>query len=250
MCDDLRAEARVEPENSSIVGRLLDEISWEGNARRYRGGGRGKENVLTAEVLSPLDFLPRALFLGEVIAGAHGADAARQLVVQEVETATLSFLPGDVSLANSTIRVQPDAVLTSASCYAFVEAKRSRPSRFKSEQLARELIATVQQAGDRVPLFLVILGSPPPVLVDKIPGRVHLEDAISQRLDSVEAWPDARQRVELIESIPDVLAWTTWSDIRGVLAANRCRFSTAPDSVAASVTRLSDAAIRAIDWHS
>lgn len=167
-----------------------------------------------------------------------------------MESATLSFLPGDVSLASSTIRVQPDAVLTSASCYTFVEAKRIRPSRFQTDQLARELIATLQQAGDRVPLLLVIVGSPPPVLVNKMPGRVHLEDAISQRLDSVEAWRDAPHGVDLVESIPDVLAWTTWSDIRGVLAASRGRFWTAPDSIVASVTRLCDAAITAIDWHS
>jgi len=32
MDDDLRGAA-VELENSSIVGRLLDEISWEGNAK-------------------------------------------------------------------------------------------------------------------------------------------------------------------------------------------------------------------------
>lgn len=38
----------AEFENSSMIGRLLDEISWEGNAKKYRGGGRGKENVLTA----------------------------------------------------------------------------------------------------------------------------------------------------------------------------------------------------------
>jgi len=251
MSDDVPTAPRVEPENSSITGRLLDEISWEGNARRYRGGGRGKENVLTAEVFSPLDFLPRASFMGGVIAGAHGADTARQRVVQEVESAILSFLPGDVPLANSTIQVQPDAVLTSSSCYTFVEAKRIRPSRFQRDQLARELIATVQEAGDRVPLLLVILGSPPPVLVDQIPGRVLLEDAISQRLHSVEAERDAPPHgEELIMSIPEVVAWTTWSDIRAVLAANRNRFSTAPDSVAASITRLCDAAIKAIDWHS
>lgn len=251
MSDDVSAAPRVEAENSSIVGRLLDEISWEGNARRYRGGGRGKENVLTAEVFAPLDFLPRASFLGEVIARAHGADAARQRVVQEVESATLSFLPGDVSLRHSTIRVQPDAVLTSSSCYTFVEEKRIRPSRFQRDQLARELIATVQEAGDRVPLLLVVLGSPPPVLVDGIPGRVLLEDAISQRLDGVEAQRDAQPyREELIMCIPEVVAWTTWSDIRAVVAGNRNRFSTAPDSLAASVTRLCDAAITAIDWHS
>jgi hypothetical protein len=49
----------VEPQasgNASVLGRLLEEISWEGaSVRRYRDGGRGHENVLTAEVLTALD---------------------------------------------------------------------------------------------------------------------------------------------------------------------------------------------------
>ena len=43
---------------------LLDELSWEGNAWKYREGGLGLENVLTAEVFQALDFLPREAFLG------------------------------------------------------------------------------------------------------------------------------------------------------------------------------------------
>lgn len=168
MSDDL-AESAAEVGNSSVVGRLLDEISWEGNARKYRGGGRGKENVLTAEVFYPLDFLPRAAFLGQIVASAHGADAARRSLIAEVEDAMVSVLPGDITLAGSTIRVQPDVLLTSASTYTLVEAKRIRPSSFQTDQLARELIATVQQAGEGVPLLLVILGSPPPVRVSRFP---------------------------------------------------------------------------------
>lgn len=91
-------------------------------------------------------------------------------MLDEVEEATLSLLPGDVPIANSTIRVQPDVLVTSSSTYTFVEAKRIRPSSFQTDQLARELILTVQQAGERVPLLLVTLGSPPPVRVNKIPG--------------------------------------------------------------------------------
>ena len=44
-----------------MVGRLLQEISWE-RAISYRAGGKGRENVLTAEVLMALDFLPRTHF--------------------------------------------------------------------------------------------------------------------------------------------------------------------------------------------
>lgn len=47
--------------NTSVLGRLLEEISWEGSrVREYRDGGRGRENVLTAEVLGHfLTFLVR-----------------------------------------------------------------------------------------------------------------------------------------------------------------------------------------------
>lgn len=250
MSDDL-AESAAEVGNSSVVGRLLDEISWEGNARKYRGGGRGKENVLTAEVFYPLDFLPRAAFLGQIVASAHGADAARRSLIAEVEDAMVSVLPGDITLAGSTIRVQPDVLLTSASTYTLVEAKRIRPSSFQTDQLARELIATVQQAGEGVPLLLVILGSPPPVRVLKIPGRVSLEKAIIQRLDKVDAWLESELRPEdLISRLPETLAWTTWGEIRDVLAANRLRFSSAPDGLGRSVSRLCDAAIAAVNWHS
>lgn len=244
-------DGTAEAEYSSITSRLLDEISWEGNARKYRGGGRGRENVLTAEVFYPLDFLPRAAFLGEVIAGAEGADAARRRVVAEIEDAAVSLLPGDVPLANSTISVQPDALLTGASTYTLIEAKRIRSSSFRTDQLAREFIATLQQAGRLVPLLLVILGSPPPIAVDKIIGRVSLDDAITRRLDQVDAWSGATLSPEVLATlITEVVAWTTWSEIRDVLAANRLRYSSAPEGLGSTVSRLCDAAIAAIDWHS
>jgi hypothetical protein len=48
----------------SVLGRLLMELSWVGcNIRDVRDGGLGLENVLTAEALTPLDFLPRTDFL-------------------------------------------------------------------------------------------------------------------------------------------------------------------------------------------
>ena len=105
----------------------MDEISWEGSAKKYRGGGRGTENMVTAEVFSSLGFLPRAAFLGAVIVGAHGVDAARARVAAEVEEAGVSVLPGDVVLAGSSITVQPDVLLTSGSTYILVEAKRILP---------------------------------------------------------------------------------------------------------------------------
>ena len=53
----------VEGGNVSVIGRLLEEISWEGSrVKQYGEGGRGLENVLTAEVLLPLTYFPRGPF--------------------------------------------------------------------------------------------------------------------------------------------------------------------------------------------
>lgn len=70
----------VEGGNVSVIGRLLEEIPWEGaRVKQYRQGGRGMENVLTAEVLLPVTYLPRGPFLAPVLRGAHGASAAVEL---------------------------------------------------------------------------------------------------------------------------------------------------------------------------
>ncbi|MCA4135657.1 hypothetical protein [Arthrobacter sp. M4] len=59
---------------ASVIGRLADELSWAGSSiRRLRNGGRGDENVLTAEVVLLLPLLPRTAFLGGVLMAAHGA---------------------------------------------------------------------------------------------------------------------------------------------------------------------------------
>ena len=78
---------------SSAIRRLLDEISWEGNASKYRDGGLGKETVLTAEVLQALDFLPREAFLGQVLRMAHGADLARAHASSDAEHLVFDVLP-------------------------------------------------------------------------------------------------------------------------------------------------------------
>ena len=171
----------------SMVGKLLEEVSWE-HATSYRHGGRGRENVLSAEVLMALDFLPRDRFLGSVLRAATGADRARAKLINEIEEAELRFLPGDMALAPSRVGsdqlvVQPDALITSPSSFALVEAKRVRASSFQPEQLAREYVATMAHAGTRTPLIL-LLGAEPPVLV-RGRGRMSLEQAISSELASV-----------------------------------------------------------------
>lgn len=109
----------------------------------------------------------------------------------------------------------------------------------------------MQQAGNRVPLLLVILGSPPPVAVETFPQRVPMQDAIMQRLERLDAsWEAPSDPEDLANRITDTLAWTTWADIRHVIGANRHRAAEAPETLAATITRLCDAATTAIDWHS
>ena len=64
---DNEASASTPP---SAIGRLLDEISWEGNARKYRGGGLGRENVLTVEVFSALGTVGLSLGLTPTLPAA------------------------------------------------------------------------------------------------------------------------------------------------------------------------------------
>lgn len=56
----------------SRITRLLEEISRE-KAVKYRAGGRGMDNVLTAEVLIGLDLLPRDRFFAQVVRSCSGA---------------------------------------------------------------------------------------------------------------------------------------------------------------------------------
>lgn len=242
---DLFASGGAQPENSSIVGRLLEEISWEGNARKYRDGGRGKENVLTAEVFYPLAFLPRAAVLGAIVAGAHGANTARRSVLAEVEDTIISVLPGDIQLPNSTIRVQPDALLTSASSYTLVEAKRirpldlpDRPTRAGAYRHSAQGRPARSSAAGRSRL-------PTPGARSQGPWAGGLEDAIAQRLHQVDAsLGNELSPEELITLIPDTVAWTTWDEIRDVLTANRLLFSSAPEGLGGTLSRPCDAASR------
>lgn len=155
-----------EPVNSSVIGRLLEEISWEGRSvRAYRDGGRGRENVLTAEVLWPLSCLPREAFLAAVLRQAHGAEGARVKAAEELEVAEVTLLPDQMELGPGRLIVQPDATIVSPATYTLIEAKRIRRSSFQVGQLAREFVALMATAGDRSPLLLLFLGSPPPVQV-------------------------------------------------------------------------------------
>src|SRR5438309_2388389 len=78
----------------SIIRQLLHEISYEGaSVSKYREGGPGLENVLTAEVLQGLDFLPREQFFKAFVDALSGGNAARAKLKAQSEEAAFSFLP-------------------------------------------------------------------------------------------------------------------------------------------------------------
>jgi hypothetical protein len=238
----------------STVGRLLEEISWE-KASHYRNGGRGRENVLTAEFLLGMDFLPRNVFLGGLLRAAHGADQARFALAAEAEETSLQFLPGDLRVAPARpdqrhFIVQPDAVLTSTSTVAVLEAKRIRPSSFQPEQLARLYVALKANAGERTPLLL-LLGAEPPVHLRGL-GRMSIHNAIAVHIDSVleRGGYLPGMHDELMHGIDDVVCWINWHDAAATIRREAESYSTADTSATAAVRRLAEATLSAIERHS
>jgi hypothetical protein len=243
--------------NESVLGRLLEELSWAGRSiREYRDGGRGAENVLTAEVLMGLDFLPRQAFLGAVVAGAHGGEAARRALCDEIEEAVVTFLPPEIVLnprgrsRGEQLIVQPDGVITSPSCSVLVEAKRIRRSSFQPEQLAREYVALTRDAGSRIPLLLLLLGAEPPVPIAGA-GRREIEEVIAWQLRSVyERTPDHPWSLAtLLDRLPTAYAWITWQELGGIVTEQAGRVRPDNASVAATIDRLAASITRSIRRH-
>lgn len=239
--------------SSSIVGKLLEEISWE-KARDYRAGGQGRENVLTAEVLVGLDFLPRTQFLGNVLRAAHGADNARNKLAEEAEELQMHFLPGDFTLGpdgdKARLVVQPDAIFETPSTYTLVEAKRIRYGSFQPEQLAREYVTLMSRAGSAAPALL-LLGVAPPVRV-KGNGQLEIAEAVSrflrpvlERVDDPSLPPES----ELMERIPEVFCWISWPEVDGCVREAAATYSAGHPSGDASVQRMAAFVQNAIAWH-
>jgi len=244
---------------SSILQQLLHEISYEGAlVERYRGGGLGQENVLTAEVLQGLDFLPREHFFGAVVRAFHGNfPAARARLLDQIEQATFRFLPGPIPFrpsapAGHSYTVNPDGLIQTPDVFVFVEAKRIRHGPFKTEQLAREFVVTVREARPRLPLLLLILGHAPPVKVAGL-GSLSIEAAITSQLKPVLSKLDsALPSGELLALLPESVVWITWQNIADILRAQLSEFtsaSLASPTVCAAVERITGSVIRAIESH-
>ena len=238
--------------NASIIGRLLEEISWEGSrVRLYRRGGLGMENVLTTEVMLPLSFLPRTRFLGEVLRSAHGADAALTEIAAEIEEAEVLVLPPELNLQPAGTVVQPDAVIRTAGGYVLMEAKRVRAASFGPQQLAREYLAVLREAGTSSPVLLLVLGSPPPITVKK-QGLRNIGPAITEQLTQVltSTGSDSERFQDLAGRIPDVVSWITWAEIAGVVTRQLPLATIEDPSLRSTVERLSAAVTSAIAAHS
>ena len=236
----------------SSIGRLLEEVSWEGNARTYRGGGLGRENVLTAEVFSALDFLPREAFLGEIIRQTHsGYSTTKDAVANESENATVTVLPGDVSPADSDVdpgtwRVQPDVLIDSPSAVAFVEAKRIKSSQFQEHQLLKTLAALNEFAGERDSLLLVVTSEPPPYRVER-QGRLSIAESIEHSM-SIVSDPDERKRLRSTAEMS--ICWTTWQDIVEIVSTTATSIAPETGPAAATIERLAYSVSDAVHRHS
>ncbi|MHA7181601.1 hypothetical protein ACX80J_15965 [Arthrobacter sp. MDB2-24] len=237
----------------SMIARLLEEISWE-KATKYRRGGRGMENVLTAEVLIALDLLPRSHFFAALIDSCAGASGTRARLAEQAEIAEMSLLSGDMSVnplrAAAKFIVQPDALISTPDVFAFVEAKRIRTSAFQPEQLAREYVAVMTNARDRLPL-LFLLGVEPPVAVKGL-GKMTLHDAIQLHLPAVleRAGEIGFSEDELMTRVDDVVCWISWDALASSVSEQMASFSCADSSTDAAVQRIGQQAMNAIDWHS
>lgn len=246
-----REEMRVEEmENTSPMGRLLEELSWEGNARKYRGGGRGLENVLVTEVFSLLDQLPRSTFLGAVLTSAHGADRAREAAVSRAEEAVVDLLPGGPDLAPGGPNIQPDGYLHLPDVTVLMEAKRIRQGAFQAEQLAREYLSLLRDHDTEHRLLLLVLPAPPPVLVRGM-GRLAVREAILTPLTAVHARAAAPPPLQyLVAKVDEAVAWLTWSELASVVREQAGSFQNPDASVTASIMRMASALDRAVRWHS
>ena len=252
--DDIRD---YNPDNGSVLGRLLEELSWVGKTiKDYREGGRGFENVLTAEVFQALDFLPRRLFIGEIIRNAHGADTARMALYKEIENASFCLLPGNHYLIPSEKRhqtklpVQPDGLIECSNVYCILEAKRIRTSSFMPEQLSREYVLTMRESKGRIPLLFLVIGEKPPVKVQKH-GRKNIKEAINLYLDSVlkRAERHSFTKSELEEKIDEVVCWTTWNEISRLIKSQRKNLTINDPSIKNCILRVSDSIVDSIKWH-
>jgi len=205
-----------------LIGRLIEELSWEGRSiKNYRGGGRGKENILTAEVFNSLNGLPRDPYLKAVIENSTGSNIAKEALIKELELLNFDLLPGNNPLIKNKnhqegMSVQPDGWIEGGKVICLMEAKRiKKPSEFQKQQLARELFLVHKKKNDKSPVFWLILGKEPPVSVKGL-GRLSIREAVEAELQNVidAADPIDTSYEEMVVSLEDNLLISTWDGIK------------------------------------
>jgi hypothetical protein len=139
-------------------------------------------------------------------------------------------------------------VIHSDRVYCLLEAKRIKSGAFQTEQLAREFLAVTRHASGRQPLLLLLLPAPPPVPVSGH-GRLEIADAIARWLEPVTRKAGFEVGSPPLPRIDEVVAYTTWTQVKGAVASGLREFANADRSVAGSVERLARCLISAIERH-
>ena len=245
----------------SPLTRVLSGVSWEGRKvnTKYRDGGRGVEEVLTAEVFQALEFLPRHPFIEEVAKKIIRLGEEKEPFIEPdyIETVTFEVSPGGgLSLRPSgkthqeRVEVQFDALITTSRCDIYVEAKRLGRSSFQEEQLARTFLIALRESRNRSGKVLLILGEPPPVLIKKM-GRQSIENGILETLpvvyEKTEGIDASLQEVE--SRISDTVAYITWEDIAIAVTKAMERYENHDPSTSAAVKRIAKSLVQSIRWH-
>lgn len=240
------------------LGRLLTVISWEGSAvRQYRRGGRGMENVLTADVFSALDSLPRVPFLANVLSAATWADRGRRDgLLAEIGSAEFTIFPQARALRptakthQARVEVQPDGIIMTSNHAIVVEAKRIKTSSFQPEQLARNVLVALRDSEHRTPTLLLVLGKEPPVLIRRN-GRKPIEEAVELNLEQVYAKTEGINITlrQVRSLVPSLIAWITWRQIVHSIEHTADSFQCPDRWVAESVHRIARTLVCAVEWH-
>jgi hypothetical protein len=90
---------------------------------------------------------------------------------------------------------------------------------------------------------VLVLGVPPPVKVRGLAERIEIPTAISTRLTNVAAREDlGLTDRELVERIPEVTSWITWSEIREVVIRGRDQLQVETE-FAGTLSRLCEATV-------
>lgn len=245
-------------EIESPLCRHLIKVSWEyRQLEYYRDGGKGREDILTADFIETIDSLPRLWFLSELLKNSQGAESARQRLATECEEAKLLLFPGDIYLRQSTgnyataIPVKADALIETPSVFCLIETKRPKGvTSFQPQQLAREYVAVLRNCQRRVPLLWLVVPHEPPFPIQGH-GKLSAKEAISLHLPSVIERADAlSENLEtLLERVEDVVAWITWPEICGVISKQIKLLPNGDPSILSAVTRKADKFRRLVEWH-